>query len=446
MASTPAIISPSATRSAAERLGLHKLGITDFWRWWSGELRTAFAPFTARWLHNDDDITEVTSDGASLTFISNSTMPNTAGGVRVELQGPDLVARNADDIKRAISVAFNGRAKDVRLVISPAMALQKSVTYPAATLENLRDVVAFDMDRQTPFTAAQVYFDARRAARSVAHKSTEANPLANVELIAVPRQTLQPVLQSLRDAGASLLSIGVAHDSGSPRFDLLPLAEKPARRITRGQIINLVLLGLLAALVITAVIVPIWQKRERAIALLPLMQKAQTEAEVTQKIEAEFTRLWQEYNFAVSKKYSTQPALEVVEELSRISPDTTWLMTLELKTIANKSGGPIHEVQLTGEAASASKMIELLEQSRLLQNATQRAQTTRGSQPSLERFQIATELRPRALPLAMSLDEMSAEPNPAVSVGAAVVKPAAAVTSTIPVPVLNKPDMNGKPQ
>ena len=69
-----------------------------------------------------------------------------------------------------------------------------------------------------------------------------------------------------------------------------------------------------------------------------------------------------------------------------------------------------------------------------------------GSQPSLERFQIATELRPRALPLAMSLDEMSAESNPAVSVGAAVVKPAAAVTSTIPVPVLNKPDMNGKPQ
>ena len=437
MASTPSIISPSITRSAAERLGLHKLGITDFWRWWSGELKSAFAPFSARWLHNDDDITDVASDGKSLTFTNLSAAPtaSASGRIRVELEGSDAVTRSADDIKRAISAALSGRAKDVRLVISPDMVLQKSVTYPAATLENLRDVVAFDMDRQTPFTAAQVYFDARRAARSVANKSTEANPLANVELIAVPRQTLQPVLQSLREAGASLLSIGVAHDSGSPRFDLLPLVEKPARRITRGQIINLVLLGLIAALVMAAVIVPIWQKRERAIALLPLLQKAQTEAEVTRKIESEFTRLWQEYNFAVSKKYATQPALEVVEELSRISPDTTWLMTLEMKTIANKSGGPIHEVQLMGEAASASKMIELLEQSRLLQNATQRAQTTRGSQPTLERFQIATELRPRALPLAMSLDEMSAEPNPGASAG-----------STTPAPVLNKPDMNGKPQ
>ena len=437
MASTPSIISPSITRSAAERLGLHKLGITDFWQWWSGELKSAFAPFSARWLHNDDDITDVASDGKSLTFTNLSAVSNASasGGIRVELEGSDAVTRSADDIKRAISAALSGRSKDIRLVISPDMALQKSVTYPAATLENLRDVVAFDMDRQTPFTAAQVYFDARRAARSVANKSTEANPLANVELIAVPRQTLQPVLQSLREAGASLLSIGVAHDSGSPRFDLLPLVEKPARRITRGQIINLVLLGLIAALVMAAVIVPIGQKRERAIALLPLLQKAQTEAEVTRKIESEFTRLWQEYNFAVSKKYATQPALEVVEELSRISPDTTWLMTLEMKTIANKSGGPIHEVQLMGEAASASKMIELLEQSRLLQNATQRAQTTRGSQPTLERFQIATELRPRALPLAMSLDEMSAEPNPGASAG-----------STTPAPVLNKPDMNGKPQ
>ena len=437
MASTPSIISPSITRSAAERLGLHKLGITDFWQWWSGELRSAFAPFSARWLHNDDDITDVASDGKSLAFTNLSAAPtaSASGRIRVELEGSDAVTRSADDIKRAISAALSGRAKDVRLVISPDMVLQKSVTYPAATLENLRDVVAFDMDRQTPFTAAQVYFDARRAARSVANKSTEANPLANVELIAVPRQTLQPVLQSLREAGASLLSIGVAHDSGSPRFDLLPLVEKPARRITRGQIINLVLLGLIAALVMAAVIVPIGQKRERAIALLPLLQKAQTEAEVTRKIESEFTRLWQEYNFAVSKKYATQPALEVVEELSRISPDTTWLMTLEMKTIANKSGGPIHEVQLMGEAASASKMIELLEQSRLLQNATQRAQTTRGSQPTLERFQIATELRPRALPLAMSLDEMSAEPNPGASAG-----------STTPAPVLNKPDMNGKPQ
>ena len=437
MASTPSIIPPSITRSAAERLGLHKLGITDFWQWWSGELRSAFAPFSARWLHNDDDITDVASDGKSLAFTNLSAAPtaSASGRIRVELEGSDAVTRSADDIKRAISAALSGRSKDIRLVISPDMALQKSVTYPAATLENLRDVVAFDMDRQTPFTAAQVYFDARRAARSVANKSTEANPLANVELIAVPRQTLQPVLQSLREAGASLLSIGVAHDSGSPRFDLLPLVEKPARRITRGQIINLVLLGLIAALVMAAVIVPIGQKRERAIALLPLLQKAQTEAEVTRKIESEFTRLWQEYNFAVSKKYATQPALEVVEELSRISPDTTWLMTLEMKTIANKSGGPIHEVQLMGEAASASKMIELLEQSRLLQNATQRAQTTRGSQPTLERFQIATELRPRALPLAMSLDEMSAEPNPGASAG-----------STTPAPVLNKPDMNGKPQ
>ena len=400
-------ISSSATRSAASTLA--KLGITDFWRWWTGELRHVFQPWSARWLHNEEDVSELVCDGSFLTFSPRGSVVAAASGVaagivpidRIEMKNAHGAALTADELKRAVLAALSGRAKDVNLLIAPQLALQKHVTYPAATMENLRDVVSFDMDRQTPFNASQVYFDARRAHMTStvgSNSGSEDNPMVGVDLLAVPRQALQTALLALREAGASLRSMGIVGDSGSPRFELLPLAEKPARRLTRLQIINVVLLGFAAVLLLGAIIVPIWQKREQAIALQPLLQKAQTEAEITKKVEAEFTRLSQEYNFAVGKKYTVQPALEIVEELSKISPDTTWIQTLEIKTLANKSGPAVREVQLMGEAASASKMIELLEQSKLLQNASQRAQTTRGSQPNLERFQIATELKPRTLP------------------------------------------------
>ena len=432
---------------------LAKLGIADFWRWWKHELGMAFAPWSARWLHNDEDITEIVGDGQSWLFTKSSQRGAQVNGVKIDRLGADGSAVQADEIKRAIAAAFNGRSRDVRLLISPNIALQKKVTYPAATLENLREVLAFDMDRQTPFNAAQVYFDVRRHFHSDSHAgssdSAQNNPMVAIDLLAVPRKSLQPILQTLRDAGASIRSIGVVGDTGNPRFDLLPQAEQPTHRLSRRQIINFVLLGVIAALILIAIIVPIWQKRERAIALQPLLQKARAEADTTQKIATEFTRLSKEYNFVVGKKYSNQPVLEVVEELSRITPDTTWLMTFDMKTLANKTGVAIHEVQLTGEAASAAKMIELLEQSKLLQNASQRAQTTRGSQTSLERFQIATEIKPRALPALIPAGSLpDAGSVPAAASGS--MQPATAPATTpamapAPTPSAISPSLTAKP-
>ncbi|MFN6168583.1 MAG: PilN domain-containing protein, partial [Burkholderiales bacterium] len=99
-------------------------------------------------------------------------------------------------------------------------------------------------------------------------------------------------------------------------------------------------------------------------------------------------------------------------DLPRLSPEPPWLQRIELKSPpgGNTANRSVREVQLIGEAAAASKMIELLEQSPLLQNTTQRAQTTRGSQPNTERFQIATELKPRQLPELIDLIAIPAVP------------------------------------
>jgi hypothetical protein len=80
----------------------------------------------------------------------------------------------------------------------------------------------------------------------------------------------------------------------------------------------------------------------------------------------------------MTRKQGTWPVLAYVEEVSRLLPDNTWVQQLDVKT-----SGRTREVQITGETASSSKLIEVLEQSTILQNAASKGTVTRGSTPGL---------------------------------------------------------------
>jgi hypothetical protein len=106
-------------------------------------------------------------------------------------------------------------------------------------------------------------------------------------------------------------------------------------------------------------------------------------------------------------------------------PDNTWLQQLDIKQV-----GKTREIQLSGETTSSSKLIEPLEQSRVLQNAATRGTETRGSQPNTVRFMIAAEPRPRTLPEATPVTEISAPV--AVPPQAGVAPPAGATPQPRP--------------
>ncbi|MBI3714510.1 MAG: PilN domain-containing protein [Betaproteobacteria bacterium] len=377
-------------------------------RWWVEELRAAFAPQIARWFADEATVTDLATGGADLRAADGKLLA--------------LVPGDGEATLRAMPPAWKGRV--VRLTLDSTLVLQKRISYPQAAEENLQDTAAFDLDRQTPFTADQVYFHARVVGRDAARASIE------VELTVVARSTLREVMQALRAGGNRLLAIGVAGDRGSPRIDLLPVAERAPRRLTQAQKTNLVLLASVVLLGLFALWIPVLQKREAVKALIPEVQKAETEAEASRRVESEYTRLAQQYNFLTGKKYATYTALEVVEELSKLTPDTAWLSILEIK-----SNAKARVVQLQGEAASASKMIEFLEQSPLLQNATQSNITTRGQQPNTERFSIATEVKPRPAPAAVPADAAPPAPNPVSAPAAVPVAGATSAPVVAPAPI-----------
>jgi len=369
----PSSSNPAAARNSGARLVVPQ-ALQHFGRWWRAELRLIITPLVEKyWVDRSGTV--------DLMLAADGTI--------------------------AVPPRLNGR--DVRLLVDWTHVLQKSVAYPAAVEESLADVLMNDLDRQTPFTPEQIYLTHRVERR---YESADGVARLDVELTMVLRRVVAAAVERVRSAGGAVYSAVITNPSGGAVSELLPVAERAPRRLTQLQKLNLGLLGLLTVLIAAAVGVPIAQRHAEVTELAPRVEKARNEAQATRKIESEFQRLSQDYQLAMTRKYQAYAVLDIIEELTRLSPDTTWLQSLEMRAPsgASKANKNVREVQLIGEAASASKMIELLEQSPLLQNTTQRAQTTRGTQPNTERFQIATELKPRITP---ELVDLLAEPPPA---------------------------------
>ena len=369
-------------------------GLLPLWQWWTAELRAILPASMARWIDGGNVASNVSVDEHGLTILNSlaaSANAFTAAHVPIEAfaSNPglrDLIAAGRDR---------------VRLLLTPDQVMVKSITLPLATEENLREVVGFELDRHTPFTPDQAYYDVQILQRDPPHEKIL------VTLVVASKSAVAALLDTLRRAGLTCTAIGI-HEvtaTNAAAVDLQPAADKPPRRLSRVHQVNLGLLGLAALLAVAAVVLPIWQKREAIKMLIPQAEKAGAEFKLSDRVYTEYTKLAAEYNFLAARKHAVYPVVVVLEELARIFSDTTWVQKLDIKF-----SGKVREVTILGEAQTASKVIENLEQSpmSLFQNSKQQSQTTR-LQPNTERFHVSAEIKPRAVPAPEGLDAVAAQ-------------------------------------
>lgn len=365
--------------------------ISAFWRWWSGELR-ALLPARFAALGGMRAPIVLLEDGELALVEVRGTSPP----ARVNMDALDPAAQRAA-LRQLLQSAGETGAR-VRLRLARGEALLRRVWLPGATEENLEQVIGFEMDRLTPFRAEDVYFDHRVVARDAASGQIE------VEISVARRDLVDAKVERLRSWGASVQGVLVAEDSSAAAspLDLLPRELRGQREAGRERWLVPGLALLVLALLAAALLFPVYKKREAVVALLPQVVKAKQEAEATDVIRAALERQVADYNFVMTRKQGTWPALAFVEELSRLLPDNTWVQQLDVKTV-----GKNREVQVTGETASSSKLIEIFEQSSVLQNASPKGTVTRGSTPGSERFMIVAEARPRQPPASRPLLEVA---------------------------------------
>jgi general secretion pathway protein L len=287
---------------------------------------------------------------------------------------------------------------------------------PAATEENLGNVLGFEMDRLTPFRAEEVCYDHRVVGRDAA-----AGTLA--VLIAVARRdVVEAHLARARELGLSVQALVAAEESprsGAP-LDLLPREERGERDKPQERMAKQLLAAATVILLLAALGVPVLLKNREVHAISPALDKAATEARATGALVQELERLVADHNFLLQRRHAAYPTLAYIEEITRLLPDNTWLQQLEIKQV-----GKVREVLMSGETVSSSRLIEIIEQSRLLQNAAPRGTVTRGTQPGTERFVISAEARPRTPPEAVAVTESQT----ALALAPAYAPPQAAPTA-----------------
>jgi general secretion pathway protein L len=299
-------------------------------------------------------------------------------------------------LRRLLESAGETRGR-LRLCLAREEALSRRVMLPAATEENLEQVLGYEMDRLTPFRAEDVYFDHRVVGRDAIAGQVQ------VQIAVARRDLVDAKVERLRGYGASVQGVTVQDDAASPApLELLPHELRVQGESGRARFLVPGLAILVVALLFAALVYPIWVKRQQVVALLPQLSKAEQDARSTDVVRSAVERQVTDYNFLASKKQGSWPALAFIEEVSRLLPDNTWVNQMDVKT-----AGKGREVQVTGETASASKLIEIFEQSNVLQNAAPKGAVTRGSTPGTERFMIVAEAKPRTVPPARTLAEVA---------------------------------------
>ena len=186
---------------------------------------------------------------------------------------------------------------------------------------------------------------------------------------------------------------------------------------------------------LAAVIVPLAQKREYAIALNQLNAAAAQEAQAADKLRTQLEAMQSEYNYILAKKYAYPSAVHVVDEVTRVLPDDTWITQFELKT-STRGKETQRDLYLRGESANAGKLIALLEDSKLVEQAAPRSPTTKIQGSTGEIFDLSARLRaltpPAAQPLASGATPTTTAPVAAAAPVVAAPAPVAGGPAAAP--------------
>jgi general secretion pathway protein L len=263
---------------------------------------------------------------------------------------------------------------ELRLRLSPGQCLVRTLKLPAAAAENLQQVMAFEMDRLTPFKASQVYYSARIVERLPDTRQIR------VELALTPRLKLDPLLDELAAAGWRPGMVVVDGEAGE--HDLLPEKYRGPRSMLphRLTVAFSVLFGLL---LLATLALPVWLNRGLEQTLQREVKQVAKVAKEVEALKSEAERLTHESGFLLRRKRLEPATVEMLDELSRAIPDQTWLNGLQFRD---------HKIVMQGQSPAASSLIERIEASPVFKNTSFVSPVTKDIASGQERFQIATEV------------------------------------------------------
>ena len=358
-------------------------GISGFFRWWGGEM-AAFLPvrLRARLERGGQRLTVEISDQWARFGFEKGREKRPLGEVTISpasLAGQRDAGQH-DAVARIVRDA-GVRSAEVVLRLPRDKVLRRLVDLPAAAAENLREVLGFEMDRHTPFKADEVYFDYRLEGSDLERKRIK------VDLLVVPRTVADQSVQLATSWGLApdrLVAGGESAEAARP-FNLLPAGAVRARTGFGGRL-ALVLLVVAALLAAAALYLPLERERLRLAATEAELAKVRGEALAADGLKSQIEEMLERGGFVVERKRGEHSAIELLDELTRLLPDHTWVLKFGLRN---------GRLTLSGYSAKPSALIGLLEESEMLSGVRFSSPVTMDQKIGLERFNLTATLIPR---------------------------------------------------
>jgi general secretion pathway protein L len=344
--------------------------VREFFIWWFGQLLDLLPQ---RWRQSAFH----TADGLIITPVG--PLGHGAEAVAVDLRRNGKESPLGQFAIGSIGVPELPRTPGATSVLrlGESDVLTKAVTLPLAAERELDQVLAFEMDRETPFAAEELYWTHRISAVD------RPNGRLSVRLSLVPKSTLDPLLTELAQIGIrpSRLEIADGPDKGLS----LPLSGHGGRAHHASDRFLWPAAAGCAILALAAIVTPFVRQGLVLGSLEQQVASGRAAAAEADRLHKEIERLSGSAGFIEDERDKAGRPLVVLAAATRVLPDDTYLTEMELRQ---------RKLTLSGRSAGAAKLIGALAADGEFRNPGFSAPVTRLEALRAELFTINAEVAP----------------------------------------------------
>lgn len=368
---------PSVARFQRARFESAGRGLRGFLAWWGAGLAAWLPPGWRQLLAASMDrlLLEARGDGLQLRRLGVSGLQDVAS-----VPVPPARGEGIDPLS---GVLTRQAAELPRWLLLPTSSgLRRTLLLPAAARERLREVLGFEIERQTPFAMGDVVYDGRVL-------GLREDGQLQVELVVVPRARFDAAMAQVGALSPWLAGIDLADADGRPLgVNLLPAAQRHQRE-NPWRLWNIAL----AALILLALLLGLSQvldNRRAAAAQLQVDVAARSaQARTVAQQRQRLVDAVEGGAYLQAQRNARPSVVEVMDELARRLPENTYLEALRIE------GGQMTLIGLSNQAAALVGKLEGAKQwhAPALSGALQPDPRTRS-----DRFTLLAQLSDTAAP------------------------------------------------
>jgi general secretion pathway protein L len=341
---------------------------SQFLRWWTAELRECANDLIGVLVPRRRRVLNVYWDAARLLIVDeNAPEPK----IVVEIPGGPWPETIPDELKLA-----REQSNRVRVFASAEKAFVRQFQVPLAALPHLESAIALQLPKLLPLDASELLTDFEVAA------SDSTSNAASIDLAALKKADVNPVLDHLRAWGLQIVSTHLGEPSTSTRRFRFS-ADGAFGYSLKLQGSDRFLIGVAATIGLACASVAATESYRSQVSLERAKTATRAPAAAALARRQELLAGLEPLH-TLAELEAAPSATALLADLTMLAPQNTWLTTLELKD---------RHLRIVGVSPNSGSVVKLMSSSLLLNDVALRSSMSLGIGTGLDRFELTAELK-----------------------------------------------------